>query len=311
MADIKKIKIGNTTYDIAVSSIDKVAGLRERLKDHHSVEGNVLVIGESTGSENEATETITQIKGINNKIYNIEDTGAAREDHDHDDTYVKIDSLGIKNVEGTTVVDNNLDVNGIVNLNKGLHLKSDEANVVFDSDIPTNIDANLTVTGETHLGTTYITGPVDISSGETNIHNFQLKNYSNVHIHGNTVDLIGDHVTAPSNANLNEGMLGNYKAEDDITTDSQDIINKEVLYNYNSKVNSKIRTLEEQTFSMYGSKNQANIQRVEETEVIENPVEGQIACFFATTNSLSQGGTGAPGAYPVVKQTYKRYDGTN
>lgn len=76
MADIKKIKIGSTTYDIAVSSIDKVAGLREILEGHHSVEGNVLVIGENSEEELVATP-ITKIK-LADGTYKIKDPEASR-----------------------------------------------------------------------------------------------------------------------------------------------------------------------------------------------------------------------------------------
>jgi hypothetical protein len=79
MADIKKIKIGSTTYDIAVSSIDKVAGLREILNDlsaEHAVEGNVLVIGESSQGTTSATP-ITKIQ-VAEGTYKIKDPEASR-----------------------------------------------------------------------------------------------------------------------------------------------------------------------------------------------------------------------------------------
>lgn len=73
---IKKIKIGNTTYDIAVDSIDKVAGLRELLSDQHAVEGNVLVIGESSQGTTSATP-ITTIQ-VAEGTYKIKDPEASR-----------------------------------------------------------------------------------------------------------------------------------------------------------------------------------------------------------------------------------------
>ena len=73
---IKKIKIGNTTYDIAVDSIDKVAGLREILEGHHSVEGNVLVIGDSEQAEAVSTP-ITKIQ-VAEGTYKIKDPEASR-----------------------------------------------------------------------------------------------------------------------------------------------------------------------------------------------------------------------------------------
>jgi hypothetical protein len=76
---IKRVEIGNTTYDIAVDSIDKVDGLREELirleTEHqmHSVDGNVLVIGEESDNSLTATTTLKQVQ-VGNALYNIKDT---------------------------------------------------------------------------------------------------------------------------------------------------------------------------------------------------------------------------------------------
>ena len=76
---IKQICIDGTVYDIAVSSIDKVVGLRDALDDlaaEHSVEGNVLVIGESAEGIVSSTP-ITKIQ-VSDGTYTIKDPGAPR-----------------------------------------------------------------------------------------------------------------------------------------------------------------------------------------------------------------------------------------
>lgn len=76
---IKQICIDGTVYDIAVGSIDKVVGLREVLDDlaaEHSVEGNVLVIGESAEGAVSSTP-ITKIQ-VSDGTYTIKDPGAPR-----------------------------------------------------------------------------------------------------------------------------------------------------------------------------------------------------------------------------------------
>ena len=75
MAKIKKVKIGSTTYDLAVSGVDKVEGLEERLgklEDGHSVDGNVLVIGaDSTPSA--TTKAVVSKVHLEDGTYDIVD----------------------------------------------------------------------------------------------------------------------------------------------------------------------------------------------------------------------------------------------
>ena len=76
---IKKVQVGTTTYDLAVNGIDKVEGLRAELDrleaDHqmHSVDGQVLVIGEESDNSLTAKATLEQVQ-VGTALYNIKDT---------------------------------------------------------------------------------------------------------------------------------------------------------------------------------------------------------------------------------------------
>jgi hypothetical protein len=78
---IKKIKIGETPYDLAVDGVDKVDGLEERLSkledECHSVDGTTLIIGgeEATLPESptSSTKAIAEVL-VGNTVYPIKDT---------------------------------------------------------------------------------------------------------------------------------------------------------------------------------------------------------------------------------------------
>ena len=84
MAKIKKIQLGNTTYDLAVDGIDKVDGLEAKLAElvaehqPHTVDGTTLVIGDDNDQLLESATKLAKIK-VNDTLYDIKDTNTWRD----------------------------------------------------------------------------------------------------------------------------------------------------------------------------------------------------------------------------------------
>ena len=189
----------------------------------------------------------------------------------------------------------------------------------------------LTVFGETHLkNTLFVEGQTTItgkSIDDNPVNTFTISNFlsGEISVKNNLNMLPCGSVYVPS---FDLPQLTSYTEDSYPGTGDWEAVNKTVLLQFNNHVNAKIRdaistvepvkdtanqalnearnaqaeidALEESTSNMYGSTNQANIQRLYNDERPTNPEVGQIFCLLISDASFGVVGT----------QKYLQWDGT-